>query len=84
MSDIVQALTIAVSNVTEVTIRAIVHRANEWCRLRATKERFAQDTFWILNSYVRLIGTDQTRWSQWQDLFEIYERNVTLQIPTFE
>jgi hypothetical protein len=38
----------------------------------------ATDVFQTLNSYLELLGNDPTRWRQWEDLFEVYQSNMTL------
>jgi hypothetical protein len=83
LSDLIDAVHFAISNETVSKVRLIVHSANEWCRKRVTKERFASDAFWMLNTYVRLLGTNETRWRQWRKVFKEFERNLTLVEPVF-
>ncbi len=85
LSDLAEAIRFAVSQETEPSVRAIIHRANEWCRLRATKDRFAMDLALMLQEYVRLLGimNNETRWHQWQELFQDYERTLTLKSPVY-
>jgi hypothetical protein len=78
MSDIIEALHFATSNETEAQVRTIVHVANEWCRVRLTKERMAVDVFGMLNAYTTQLGNNATRWHQWEELLQVYEGNMTL------
>lgn len=81
MSDIEESLRFAISNRTARKVQRIVFRANEWCRTRLTKSSLAKDIFQTLNSYLRLLGTNETRWRQWEKIFEVYRSNMTLVEP---
>ncbi len=81
MSDFLEALVFATSNETQDQVRSIVHSANEFCRTRLTKESMAHDIFLALNSYVRLLGTNETRWRQWEKVLKDYERKMDLVEP---
>ena len=71
MTDLVIATQYAVADETQDAVRAIIRRANEWCRTHLTKQHMATDMYWMINSYISSLDivNNVTRRSQWEALY---------------
>ena len=79
------AIRFAIADQNEKKVKGIIYRANEFCRTRLTRRGMAIDTFWIISNYTQLLGNNTTRWNQWDELLEGFQRNITLvALPTVE
>jgi hypothetical protein len=83
MSDLVDALRFAVSDDNTEKVKRMIYHANEFCRTRLTRQHMAEDTFWMINNYIQLLGNNATRWRQWDDLYQEYQRNITM-VPVIQ
>jgi hypothetical protein len=74
---LVDAIRFAVSDENVQKVQQIIHRANEFCRTRLSRRRMGEDTYWMIHQYVQLLGDNDTRWRQWEDLYQDYQQNFT-------
>ena len=81
MSDLVDVFKYAVADENEEAVRAVIYRANDWCRTQLTKQHMAMDVFRIIDSYISHLGLfeNATRREQWEDFHSrIVQSNATL------
>lgn len=83
LSDLEDALEFATSNETQEQVRFIVRSANEFCRTHLTKESMARDIRLTLSSYLELLGTNETRWRQWDEVMRDYAAKMELVEPAY-
>ncbi len=78
LSDLIDAARFADSDKNKRKVQQIIYRANEFCRTTLTRRRMGEDTYWMIQQYIQLLGDNATRWRQWEDLYQGCQQNFTL------